>query len=279
MNRPFKAGLLLKGAYTLSKAENEADDDGWVGLTFNTPSQLDRNFALAGYDRTHNLPDGVRLPAALAGDVRLQQPLQGHRGRLAVERRLRGVQRPAVPRHGQRCRRRHAGQPADGGSRRRRQPRRRALAPAGLTTIRQRGRSHRACDSATPGATPFRGPGGVNLDLGVFRSFPLGATRRIEVRVQAANVTNTPKFGQPNNDVTSGSFMRITGDTSDQQFGTYGPRADPAGRALRVLTRPRTASRDSETTETREPGRHDACRAFRLYVGGRALARPTARIC
>ena len=33
INRPFKAGLLLKGAYTLSKAKNETDDDGWVGWT------------------------------------------------------------------------------------------------------------------------------------------------------------------------------------------------------------------------------------------------------
>ena len=30
INRPFKNGLMLKGAYTLSKAKNEADDDGWA---------------------------------------------------------------------------------------------------------------------------------------------------------------------------------------------------------------------------------------------------------
>ena len=29
VNRPFKNGLLLKGAYTWSKAMNKADDDGW----------------------------------------------------------------------------------------------------------------------------------------------------------------------------------------------------------------------------------------------------------
>ncbi len=53
INRPFKNGLMLKGAYTLSKAMNEADDDGWTGLNWNAPSQLGRNYALAGYDRTH----------------------------------------------------------------------------------------------------------------------------------------------------------------------------------------------------------------------------------
>jgi hypothetical protein len=57
----------------------------------------------------------------------------------------------------------------------------------------------------------FRGPGGWNLDLSVFRSFPLGGTRRIEARVEAANVTDTPKFGNPTGNLQSGDFMRIFG--------------------------------------------------------------------
>ena len=40
INRPFKNGLMLKGAYTLSRAKNETDDDGWDGLMWNAPSQL-----------------------------------------------------------------------------------------------------------------------------------------------------------------------------------------------------------------------------------------------
>ena len=40
INRPFKNGVLLKGAYTLSRAKNETDDDGWAGLNWNAPSQL-----------------------------------------------------------------------------------------------------------------------------------------------------------------------------------------------------------------------------------------------
>ena len=53
INRPFKQGLLLKGAYTWGKAMNETDEDGWATLVWSQPSQLQRNFALAGYDRTH----------------------------------------------------------------------------------------------------------------------------------------------------------------------------------------------------------------------------------
>ncbi len=51
INRPFKGGLLLKGAYTLSRAKNETDDDGWDQLMWSAPSLRGRNFALAGYDR------------------------------------------------------------------------------------------------------------------------------------------------------------------------------------------------------------------------------------
>ena len=53
LNRPFRNGLMLKGAYTLSEAKNMADEDGWAGLTWNHPIKYDDNFALAGYDRTH----------------------------------------------------------------------------------------------------------------------------------------------------------------------------------------------------------------------------------
>ena len=59
INRPFKGGFLLKGAYTFSKALNEADEDGWTGpLTWNQPSQLHRNYARAGFDRPHMLHMG-----------------------------------------------------------------------------------------------------------------------------------------------------------------------------------------------------------------------------
>jgi hypothetical protein len=65
----------------------------------------------------------------------------------------------------------------------------------------------------------FRGPGGWNLDLSVFRSFRLTGDHRIEIRAEASNVTNTPKFGNPTNSVTSGDFMRIL-----SLYGSYAER-------------------------------------------------------
>ena len=56
----------------------------------------------------------------------------------------------------------------------------------------------------------FYGPGGFNLDASIFRGFPIGGTKRLEFRLEAANLTNSPIFNPPNGDVTSGDFMRIT---------------------------------------------------------------------
>ena len=61
------------------------------------------------------------------------------------------------------------------------------------------------------GRNSLRGPGIFNMDASLFRAFPIGGARRIEFRVEAINVTNTPKFNNPEGNVTSGSFMRITG--------------------------------------------------------------------
>ena len=57
----------------------------------------------------------------------------------------------------------------------------------------------------------FRGPGGWNLDLSVFRTFPIGGKHRLEARIEATNVTDTPKFANPTSNLTSGDFMRIFG--------------------------------------------------------------------
>jgi hypothetical protein len=56
----------------------------------------------------------------------------------------------------------------------------------------------------------FRGPGGANLDLSVFRNVPLAGSRRLQLRFEALNVTNTPKYGVPEGNLSSSSFMQVT---------------------------------------------------------------------
>ncbi len=73
---------------------------------------------------------------------------------------------------------------------------------------------------ATPGLLMFgsggrnilRGPGTRQVDLSIFKAFPLSqeGTRRIEFRTEAFNLTNTPQFNNPNATFGSAGFGTIT---------------------------------------------------------------------
>ncbi|HET8547517.1 MAG TPA: TonB-dependent receptor [Bryobacteraceae bacterium] len=54
LNRALAGGLLLKGAYTWSRAMNMTDEDGWAGMRyFHWEPVIRRNYTAAGYDRRH----------------------------------------------------------------------------------------------------------------------------------------------------------------------------------------------------------------------------------
>src|SRR5437016_13874504 len=48
VNRQFTNGLMVKGAYTYSRAIDFTDDDGWAALVWNDPNVIRRNRAPAG---------------------------------------------------------------------------------------------------------------------------------------------------------------------------------------------------------------------------------------
>ena len=79
LDRPFRDGLLLRGAYTLSRARNEADDDGWASPAWHLPAMFDHNFTLAGFDRTHVFRLGFawELPFARGSRSVLGRLVQG----------------------------------------------------------------------------------------------------------------------------------------------------------------------------------------------------------
>ena len=71
LNRPFRNGLMLKGAYTLSKAKDmtTSGEDGWVGLTWNHPLKYDDNFAHRGLRPDPRRPAGLPLRAAVLQEL------------------------------------------------------------------------------------------------------------------------------------------------------------------------------------------------------------------
>ena len=61
------------------------------------------------------------------------------------------------------------------------------------------------------GRNQFYGPGGNNLDLSVFRLFPIGAQKRLEFRFEVGNVFNSLVPANPTGSLTSATFGQVTG--------------------------------------------------------------------
>ena len=193
LNRPFTKGFFVKGAYTWSKAMNRQDDDGWATVDWNQPSVLCKNYGPAGFDRAHVFQLGfvAELPFGKDGIGRAQRDRQG----LVAQRAVQLRHRDAVHRHGLRRLGQRAGEPADGrpggnpqqaGRDRCRDPYYDPSAWAPVTEVR----------FGNTGRNTVRGPSWTNLDLSLFRRFPIKKVT-LEARVEAFNVTNTPHFNNP----------------------------------------------------------------------------------
>jgi len=86
------------------------------------------------------------------------------------------------------------------------------------------------------GRNILRGPGVVNMDLGVFRDFLLTEQLRLQFRAESFNFTNTPHFNNPGSNVSNmrlnadgtisalGNFMSVTGAQGDERVFRFALR-------------------------------------------------------
>jgi hypothetical protein len=229
VNRRFSKGLFIKGAYTWSKAINMTDDTGWANLPiFLSPSARHRNRALAGYDIPHNFQLGTAyelpfgkgkkwaqdgLAAAVIGNWQVN----------AIVAAVSGRPFTVV---------------APGGS---------LQAPGGNTqtpdlvgsvkTFEPKGGQVYFDTSAfrvvtgtprfgTAGRNIVRGPGYGNIDLSVYRTFPITEQFRVEFRTDIFNFTNTPHYNNPSNNISAGNFGQITGAQQDERQFRFGLRLE-----------------------------------------------------
>jgi len=242
LNRPFRNGLLLKGAYTLSRAENETDEDGWTSLPWHHPAVLHRNYALATYDRTHVLQLGFSWELPFARGLRsvLGRLVQGWQvgGLVSAysgtpfsitasnpQLNCPGCGPVVVD---------VVGDPKPTGT-------------AGSSTETWYDKS---LFSQPTGATlagfgnsarnQFRGPGAWNVDLSVVRAFRIGRLRP-EIRVEATNVLNHTTWSAPVTTFTSPAFLTFTparanngplAATGASLASTLGPRVVQVGLRL-----------------------------------------------
>jgi hypothetical protein len=70
----------------------------------------------------------------------------------------------------------------------------------------------------TSGLLSMRGPGLVNLDVGLFRDFRVTETMRIQFRGEAFNSTNTPHFSNPGANVAN---LQLNPDGTVKNLGGF----------------------------------------------------------
>jgi hypothetical protein len=204
VNRPFKNGLLLKGAYTWGKAMNETDEDGWATKLWSQPSQMGRNYAKAGYDRTNIFqmgfvyePQFLKAKEGVAAAIAKDWSFNGIFSAFSGTPFTIGGDNAALNQQG--------GQQT-------------TQQIAEIARIGEAGPDEPFYDPASfaqPGArwgntgrNFLRGPSQWNLDFALFRGFPVGRYR-LEFRAQAINVLNHTRWGNPVTGFTDPNFMRI----------------------------------------------------------------------
>ncbi len=82
----------------------------------------------------------------------------------------------------------------------------------------------------TCGVNILRGPGLINVDMGIFRTFQASEHVSVQFRAEAFNISNTPHFANPSASVSSSSFGMVTGvqntgrEGNDQRVFRFGLR-------------------------------------------------------
>jgi hypothetical protein len=221
LNRRFSKGLLLKAAYTWSKAIDEATYSDWTEFLWNAPSVYGRNRALASHDIPHNfqlgfvyeLPFGDGKPWAttgmsrtILGNWQMNGTYAAYSGRpFTLTASGASLNMPGNQQTPDQIKENVEifGNVGDDG------PYFDTTAFARVTEVR----------FGNVGRNTMRGPGQQNLDLGLFRTFNLNSTVDLQFRLEAFNVTNTPHFNNPNGNVNSANFGKILSTDANWAMG------------------------------------------------------------
>lgn len=211
LNRRFSGGLLLKGAYTFSKAIDEATYSDWTEFTWNAASQFHRNRALASHNIPHNfqfafvyeLPFGSGKAwategagKAILGGWQLNGVFAAYQGRqftlTASGASLNMPGNQQTPDQVKDNVEIFGNVGGDG--------------TFFDTTAFKRVTQVRF---GNVGRNTMRGPGVANLDASLFRTFKLTPKFNLQFRAEAFNVSNTPHFANPNGNVNSSNFGKV----------------------------------------------------------------------
>ncbi len=220
INRAVGDGLMLKGAYTWSKAINMADDEGWAGVWWDHEDVFMRNRARAGYDRTQMFQMGFvyELPF-LKNNNSAAGRILGNWQVSGVTALFTGTPR-SIRASSSSLNAASAVQTADQVGAIRKigatGPGQHYYDPSSFKPVTEQ-------RFGTSGRNILDTPGVTNLDLSIFKKFPIGEKAEAEFRAEFYNFTNTPQFGRFNDDASSGGFMTIS-SASNERYARIGLR-------------------------------------------------------
>lgn len=220
VNRSFRNGLMLKGAFTWSKAMDMQDDDGWGGLMWNWAPVINRNYALSGFDIPLNLQMGFAyelpfgkgkkyltagLVSKLFGGWQTNGIFYSFKGKpftvSAPGTSLNAVSNSQTADQVKTTVEKLGGVGSDA----------RYYDPTAFATVTE-------VRFGTSGRNILRAPGVIGMDASVFRRFNFTERITSEFRAESFNLTNTPQFGSPNADASSVNFMKILSAGGARQF-------------------------------------------------------------
>ncbi|MBI2686461.1 MAG: TonB-dependent receptor [Acidobacteria bacterium] len=216
INRRLAGGLFLKGAYTYSHAIDLANYGDWTAFSWNAASVFSRNRASAANNIPHvfqlgyvyELPFGNGkkwatrgVPMAVLGDWQLNGLFGAYQGRqftLSASGAALNMPGNAQTPDLVKTTVEKLGKVGDDGTWFD------TSAFARPTGVR----------FGNVGRNTMRGPGVVNMDLSVFRTFKFTEKVGLQFRAESFNLSNTPHFANPNGNANSSNFGRITATQS-----------------------------------------------------------------
>jgi len=221
VNRSFAQGLLIKGAYTYSKAIDYTDADGWAAVGWNWAPVFQRNRADAGFDRrqvlqlgwVYELPLGQGKMLAQTGIAKM---LFGGWNVNGIISAYTGtpftVTSPGsslnAPDNTQTANQLVSSVPFLGGI----GSGNHWYDPTAFSAVTQ------ALTFGNSGRNILRNPGVLNTDLDITRNFQIKERLGLQFRAQFFNLPNTSHFnGVTSSSVTSGSFMLINSSYGERQ--------------------------------------------------------------
>ena len=212
VNRSFSKGLLVKLAYTYSKAIDYTDEDGWAGVSWDDPTQFQRNRAPAGFDHTHvmqigwvyELPFGANkqfiksgIAAKIVGGWQLSGREAMYTGTpftvTTSDASLNDAGSNTQTANQVLANVTRSGQVGPGTTYYN------PLAFAAVTTV----------GYGTSGRNILRNPGVWNTDMSLSRNFSFTERVKASFRAEAYNLPNTSHFGGVDSNVGDTAFMQV----------------------------------------------------------------------